>query len=113
MRQGLRPAIARRDPLGLGLPALCPHCASRLRPARLRHHQVLGKRLRLGDIFKEGLPLGQTLTRANPVTIAVLGKNRAAFTATFNELFAKPQGKDGVFVAGEALGTISFMAQGQ
>lgn len=203
----------------------------------------LGKKLRLKDVFEEGLPLGQTLTKANPVTIAVLGKNKAAFSfapgieaklrslfvavnpifpaehigaqftlpifggtvapdasqgtietsgsleflqlgggqvfwaedwldlaaktagpevnvqpsppfpgklgrtpvatfafaapaladakartvtvngaalalgaptaATFNELFAKPQGKDGVFVAGEALGTISFVAQGQ
>jgi Htaa len=203
----------------------------------------LGKKLRLKDVFKEGLPLGQTLTSANPVTIALLGQNKAAFSfdpgieaklrslfvavnpifpaehigaqftlpifggtiapdasqgtletsgsleflqlgggqvfwaedwldlaaktagpevnvqpsppfpgklgrtpvatfaftapaladakartvtvngaalalgaataATFNELFAKPQGKDGVFVAGEALGTISFTAQGQ
>jgi hypothetical protein len=203
----------------------------------------LGKKLRLKDVFKEGLPLGQTLTSANPVTIAVLGQNKAAFSfdpgieaklrslfvavnpifpaehigaqftlpifggtiapdasqgtletsgsleflqlgggqvfwaedwldlaaktagpevnvqpsppfpgklgrtpvatftftapaladakartvtvngaalalgaataATFNELFAKPQGKDGVFVAGEALGTVSFTAQGQ
>jgi hypothetical protein len=203
----------------------------------------LGKKLRLKDVFKEGLPLGQALTKANPVTIAVLGKNKAVFTfapgieaklrslfvavnpifpaehigsqftlpifggtiapdaslgtletsgsleflqlgggqvfwgedwldlaaktaspevnaqpsppypgklgrtpvatfafvtpaladakartvtvngaslaigaataATFNELFAKPQGKGAVFVAGEALGTISFTAQGQ
>jgi hypothetical protein len=32
---------------------------------------------------------------------------------TFNEAFAKPQGKAGVFSPGEALGTISFTAQGQ
>jgi hypothetical protein len=37
----------------------------------------------------------------------------AATAATFNEVFAKPQGKEGVFVAGEALGTASFTAQGQ
>jgi hypothetical protein len=203
----------------------------------------LGKKLRLKDVFKEGLPLGQTLTKANPVTIALLGKNTASFSfdagieaklrslfvavnpifpaehigsqftlpifggtispdatlgtletsgsleflqlgggqvfwaedwldfaaktaspevdvqpsppyggklgrtpvasfafaapavadakartvavtgaaltlapataATFNEVFAKPQGKDGVFAAGEALGSISFTAQGQ
>jgi hypothetical protein len=37
----------------------------------------------------------------------------AATAQTFNEVFAKPQGKDGVFVAGEALGLLSFVAQGQ
>jgi len=37
----------------------------------------------------------------------------AASAATFNELFARPQGKEGVFVAGEPLGTVSFTAQGQ
>jgi hypothetical protein len=37
----------------------------------------------------------------------------AATAASFNEVFAKPQGKDNVFVAGEALGSISFVAQGQ
>jgi hypothetical protein len=37
----------------------------------------------------------------------------AATAATFNEVFAEPQGKDGVFTAGEALGTLSFVAQGQ
>ncbi len=55
------------------------------------------------------------LANAKARTVAV-GANLvlAASTAqTFNELFAKPQGKDGVFVAGEALGSISFTAQGQ
>jgi hypothetical protein len=37
----------------------------------------------------------------------------AATAATFNEVFAKPQGRDGVFAAGEALGVVSFTAQGQ
>lgn len=32
---------------------------------------------------------------------------------TFNEVFAKPQGKDGVFAAGEPLGSVSFTALGQ
>lgn len=32
---------------------------------------------------------------------------------TFNETFARPQGKDNVFLAGEPLGTVSFTAQGQ
>jgi hypothetical protein len=33
--------------------------------------------------------------------------------ATFEEVFAKPQGRSGVFNAGEAVGTVSFGAQGQ
>jgi hypothetical protein len=33
--------------------------------------------------------------------------------ATFNEVFAKPKDKDGVFAAGEPLGVISFTARGQ
>jgi len=36
-----------------------------------------------------------------------------AMAQTFNETFAAPQGKAGVFAAGEALGTLSFTAQGQ
>jgi hypothetical protein len=36
-----------------------------------------------------------------------------ATAATLNEVFAKPQGKDGVFVAGEPFGQLSFAAQGQ
>ncbi|MGC1166345.1 MAG: hypothetical protein WA862_09560 [Solirubrobacterales bacterium] len=52
--------------------------------------------------------------KARTVTVTGAGLALGAATAaTFNELFAKPQGKDGVFVAGEALGTISFTAQGQ
>jgi hypothetical protein len=37
----------------------------------------------------------------------------SAMAASFNEVFAKPQGKDGVFLAGEPLGSVSFTAQGQ
>jgi hypothetical protein len=37
----------------------------------------------------------------------------ANLAAAFNEAFAKPLGKTNVFAAGEALGTISFMAQAQ
>jgi len=36
-----------------------------------------------------------------------------ATAAAFNDAFAKPQGREGVFQAGEALGSISFTAQGQ
>ena len=37
----------------------------------------------------------------------------ASTAAAFNEVFARPQGRDGVFAAGEALGTATFTAQGQ
>jgi hypothetical protein len=40
----------------------------------------LGKKLRLKDIFKEGQPLGQAVTRARPETVTVLGKGRAELT---------------------------------
>lgn len=37
----------------------------------------------------------------------------ATTAASFNEAFAKPQGKSAVFTAGEPLGSLSFTAQGQ
>jgi hypothetical protein len=37
----------------------------------------------------------------------------ATAAGTFNEAFAKPQGKEGVFVAGEPVGSVSLMALGQ
>jgi len=48
-------------------------------------------------------------------TVAVSGTLAldAATAASFNDAFAKPQGKGDVFAAGEALGTLSFTAQGQ
>jgi hypothetical protein len=52
--------------------------------------------------------------KARTVTIAGASLAMQALTAaTFNEVFAKPQGKDNVFQAGEPLGTLSFTAQGQ
>jgi hypothetical protein len=56
------------------------------------------------------------LANARSRTVTVTGAALAlapATATTFNELFAKPQGKDGVFLAGEALGSVSFTAQGQ
>ena len=49
-------------------------------------------------------------------TVSVSGATialQAQTAATFNEVFARPKGQDGVFKAGEALGTISFTAHGQ
>jgi hypothetical protein len=62
--------------------------------------------------------LGVGAISANPTarTVTVQGialALQAQTAATFNDVFARPQGKDGVFAAGEALGTISFVAQGQ
>jgi hypothetical protein len=62
--------------------------------------------------------LGPTAVSSNPGarTVTVAGGSLAldgASAGNFNELFAKPQGRDNVFVAGEAVGSISFTAQGQ
>jgi hypothetical protein len=52
--------------------------------------------------------------KARTVSVANGSLTMAAATATtFNEVFAKPQGKEGVFVSGEAIGSFSFVAQGQ
>jgi hypothetical protein len=37
----------------------------------------------------------------------------SATAASFNEVFAKPQGRDNVFASGESLGSLTFVAQGQ
>jgi hypothetical protein len=50
--------------------------------------------------------------RTVSVTSASLSLD-AATAQTFNEVFAKPQGKDGVFVAGEALGVLGFVGWGE
>jgi hypothetical protein len=52
--------------------------------------------------------------KARTVTVAgVFLTLQAATAQTFNEVFTKQTGKDGVFAAGEALGSMSFVAQGQ
>jgi hypothetical protein len=56
------------------------------------------------------------LADAKAGTVTVSGATLAMSTATadsFNEVFAKPQGKSGVFAAGETLGSVSFVAVGQ
>lgn len=53
----------------------------------------LGKKLRLRSVFEEGLPLGKTVTRANPETVTVLPKSKVTLTlapgivAKLNSLF--------------------------
>jgi hypothetical protein len=71
-----------------------------------------------GQLTVATLDLGAGSTAANPGprTLVVEG---AALTlpdstaALFNQVFAKPQGKESVFGAGEALGRISFVAEAQ
>ncbi|HVD40504.1 MAG TPA: hypothetical protein VNC16_05820 [Solirubrobacterales bacterium] len=65
-----------------------------------------------------GLSLGAGSTEANPGarTLAATGATLTlndSTAATFNDGFAKPQGKQGVFNAGEILGRISFVADAQ
>ena len=61
--------------------------------------------------------LAPTSTAANAqqrsVSFAASLALDAGTAATFNEVFAKPLGRDGVFVAGEAFGSVSFTAEGQ
>jgi hypothetical protein len=40
----------------------------------------LGKKLRLKNVFKAGQPIGTTITRANPQTVALAEANKASFT---------------------------------
>ncbi len=73
---------------------------------------------KLGQISIAGIDLAPATINSDPKarTVSVGG---AALTLspqtaeTFNEAFAKPQGKADVFRAGESLGTISFTAQTQ
>jgi hypothetical protein len=51
--------------------------------------------------------------KARGVSFAGALQLDAATANTFNEVFAKPLGRDGVFVSGEAMGSISFTAMGQ
>jgi hypothetical protein len=52
--------------------------------------------------------------RANTVTVSGASLTASPATAQLlNEVFARPQGKAGVFVAGEVLGSVGFVAVGQ
>jgi hypothetical protein len=70
-----------------------------------------------GRVALAGLGLSApAVADAEARTVTVSGASLALDPATavsFNEVFAKPQGRDGVFVAGEGLGSVSFVAQGQ
>jgi len=70
-----------------------------------------------GRLSVAGLGFGApAVANAKARTVSLSGGSLtldAATAASFNEVFARPQGKDGVFVAGEVLGSISLVAQGQ
>jgi hypothetical protein len=51
--------------------------------------------------------------KARTVSAAFALSMEPAMAQTFEEAFARPQGKSGVFSAGEAIGTISYTASGQ
>jgi hypothetical protein len=71
---------------------------------------------KVGRIGVAGLLLAGAVADPKARTVAVSGAALAldpGTAASFNEVFAKPQGRDGVFVAGEALGSVSFVAAGE
>jgi hypothetical protein len=71
---------------------------------------------KLGQMPIAVLGTGTVSADPNARTITVSGARFALNVASatyFNEAFAKPLGKEDVFVAGEPLGTISFVAQAQ
>jgi hypothetical protein len=62
------------------------------------------------------LPPGSTAANPTRRTLSISNGNLTlteSSAATFNEVFAKPQGKQGIFAAGESLGRISFLAETQ
>jgi len=71
-----------------------------------------------GQLAVAHLDLGIGAATANPgaktltVSGAVLTLSEST-AALFNEVFAKPQGKENVFTTGEVLGRISFLAEAQ
>jgi hypothetical protein len=70
-----------------------------------------------GRVGIAGLTLASpAVANAKARTVEISGASLsldAATAASFNEVFAKPQGKDNVFVAGEPLASVAFTAQGQ
>jgi hypothetical protein len=70
---------------------------------------------KLGPVPVAAFAMASAAANPKQRTVAVSGTLTldAATAQAFNELFARPQGRDGVFAAGEALGSLSFTAQGQ
>jgi hypothetical protein len=71
---------------------------------------------KLGQLPILSLAAGAVSADPKARTVTITGTTltlTAQTAAAFNEAFAKPQGKEAVFQAGEALGTLSFTAQAQ
>jgi hypothetical protein len=73
---------------------------------------------KLGPMEIAALDVNPAAVAADPKrrTVSLAGGTlvvRADTAAMLNEVFAKPQGEDGIFDSGEPLGRISFIAQGQ
>jgi hypothetical protein len=73
---------------------------------------------KVGPVVIAPLSMNPAEVAADPRrrTVSLAGGSlvvREETAATLNEVFAKPQGKDGIFISGEPLGRISFSAQGQ
>jgi hypothetical protein len=70
---------------------------------------------KLGPVPVAGFALASASANAKQRTVSVTGSLvlEPGTAQAFNELFARPQGRDGVFVAGEAVGGLAFVAQGQ
>jgi hypothetical protein len=72
-----------------------------------------GGRIGVADMSLAGAPASAD-PKARTVTVSGATLSLTAATAaSFEEVFAKPQGKAGVFRAGETLGVLSFVAVGQ
>jgi len=70
---------------------------------------------KVGRVVIAGAGAGRVFSNPKARTVEVAGAPlslNAATAQTFNEVFARPQGRDGMFLAGEALGALSFTAQG-
>lgn len=92
--------------LDLGAGAIIPEVEIRPSPP------YAGK---LGPLGVAAVRIVSATATSRTRTVAATGSAAldATTAQTFNEVFAKPQGRDGVFAAGESLGTFSFTAQGQ
>jgi len=70
---------------------------------------------KLGPVAVASFAPGPPASDAKARTLSLTGPLSLdpSTAQAFNELFARPQGREDVFVAGEAAGSLSFTAQGQ
>lgn len=71
---------------------------------------------KLGPVPIGGLTVGSVFANARTRLVSVMDVALAldpSMAATFNEVFARPQGREGVFAPGEAIGTLNFDGQAE